>query len=88
MKRLATFVSLLITGILFAQVIDVNRSDYLLNEAYNRNQNQTISQYIKSNNIVTVAQIGNYNQANLTIISSNAYVTGSVLLNTRGVIPA
>lgn len=75
MKRLATFLSLLITGVLFSQVIDVNRSDYLLNEAYNRNQNQTVNQYIKSSNIVTVTQIGNYNQANLTIISNNAYVT-------------
>lgn len=75
MKRIATIISFLITGIIFAQAIDANRSDYVLNmnEAYHHNQ--TVDQYIKSRNIVTVAQIGNYNQANLTIISNNAYVT-------------
>ncbi|TDW52472.1 hypothetical protein EV144_1011162 [Flavobacterium sp. 270] len=77
MKNLATFISLLISGIIFSQAIDVSMSDYLfnINETYNRNQNQTVNQYIKSRNIVTVAQIGNYNQANLNIISNNAYVT-------------
>jgi hypothetical protein len=79
MKRLSTLIFFLITGILFAQSIDGNRSDYVLtlnsNHNHNHNQNQAVNQYIISNNIVKVAQIGNYNQANLTIISRNAYVT-------------
>lgn len=83
MKRLATFVSLLITGILFAQSFDANRSDdvVLMNEINNHNQNQTLNQYIKSSNIVNVVQIGNYNQADLTIISNNAYVTARQIGN-------
>lgn len=77
MKRLATVIFFLITGIIFCQSIDANMSEYVLNmnEINNRNQNQTVNQYIKSRNIVTVAQVGNYNQANLSIVSNNAYVT-------------
>ena len=82
MKRFATYIFLFITGILFSQSIDGNRSDYVLNEMNNRNQNQ-INQYIKSRNIVTVSQIGNYNQANLTIISNNANVTAQQTGNTN-----
>lgn len=82
MKRFATYIFLSITGILFSQSIDGNRSDYVLNEMNNRNQNQ-INQYIKSRNIVTVSQIGNYNQANLTIISNNANVTAQQTGNTN-----
>ena len=75
MKRLSAILFFLITGILFSQTIDGNKSDYVLATTNNRNQNQARNQYIISNNIVKVAQIGNYNQANLTIISKNAYVT-------------
>ncbi|MDR7370820.1 hypothetical protein [Flavobacterium aquidurense] len=75
MKRLSAILLFLITGILFSQTIDGNKSDYVLATTNNRNQNQARNQYIISNNIVKVAQIGNYNQANLTIISKNAYVT-------------
>ncbi|MBS7256037.1 hypothetical protein [Flavobacterium branchiicola] len=74
MKHLATFISCIISGIMFSQSIEMNRSDYVKMNAIN-NQNQTVDQYLKSRNIVTVTQIGNYNQANLTIISNNAYVT-------------
>ncbi len=75
MKRISAILLFLMTGILFSQTIDGNRSDYVLATTNNRNQNQARNQYIISNNIVKVAQIGNYNQANLTIISKNAYVT-------------
>jgi hypothetical protein len=78
MKRFVSIIFLLLTGIMFSQsVIDGNIRDYVLNrdETNNHNQNQTINQYMKSRNIVLVTQIGNYNQANLTIVSKNAYVT-------------
>ncbi|MDQ6469250.1 hypothetical protein RB619_01255 [Flavobacterium sp. LHD-80] len=67
----------LFTGIVFSQSIDGNMNDYVIamNESNNRNQNQNTNQYIISHNIVKIAQIGNYNQANLTIISNNANVT-------------
>ncbi len=67
----------LFTEIVFSQSIDGNINDYAiaLNEINNRNQNQNTNQYIISHNIVKIAQIGNYNQANLTIISNNANVT-------------
>ncbi|WP_264551661.1 hypothetical protein [Flavobacterium sp. N2038] len=75
MKLLATFISCLISGVIFSQSIEMNMSDYVLKMNEINNQNQTVNQYLKSRNIVTVTQIGNYNQANLTIISNNAYVT-------------
>lgn len=77
MKRLATIIFFLIAGNIFCQSIDANMSDYVLNmnAINNQNQNQTVNQYIKSRNIVTISQIGNYNQANLNIVSNNAYVT-------------
>ncbi|OXG05832.1 hypothetical protein BC749_102208 [Flavobacterium araucananum] len=76
MKRFVSIIFLLLTGIMFSQsVIDENIRDYVLNKDETNNQNQTINQYMKSRNIVLVTQIGNYNQANLTIVSKNAYVT-------------
>jgi hypothetical protein len=75
MKLLATFISCIISGVIFSQSIEMNMSDYVLKMNEINNQNQTVNQYLKSRNIVTVTQIGNYNQANLTIISNNAYVT-------------
>lgn len=77
MKLSATFIFLLITGILSSQTFDMDKADYVLsnmNELNNYNQNQ-VNQYIKSRNIVSVVQIGNYNQANLNIVSNNAFVT-------------
>lgn len=67
----------LFTEIVFSQSIDGNINDRIiaLNETNYRNQNQNTNQYIISHNIVKITQIGNYNQANLTIISNNANVT-------------
>lgn len=66
----------LFTEMIFSQSIDGNINDFViaLNESNNKNQQNTI-QYIISHNIVKISQIGNFNQANLTIISNNAYVT-------------
>lgn len=66
----------LFTEMIFSQSIDGNINDFViaLNESNNKNQQNT-NQYIISHNIVKISQIGNFNQANLTIISNNAYVT-------------
>ncbi|UWY26371.1 hypothetical protein N4T20_11675 [Flavobacterium sp. TR2] len=66
----------LFTEMIFSQSIDRNINDFViaLNESNNKNQQNT-NQYIISHNIVKISQIGNFNQANLTIISNNAYVT-------------
>ncbi|WP_345145067.1 hypothetical protein [Flavobacterium ginsengiterrae] len=62
---------------MFSQSVDGRINDFVLslNETNSRNLNQNTNQYFISHNIVKIAQIGNYNQANLTIISNNAYVT-------------
>ncbi|OXA78237.1 hypothetical protein SAMN05444397_101241 [Flavobacterium aquidurense] len=77
MKGIVIIILFLSIGNMFSQSIDGNVNDYVLasNEINSRNQNQNTNQYIISHNIVKIAQIGNYNQANLTIISPNAYVT-------------
>lgn len=77
MRGIVTIILFLSMGNIFSQAIDGNVNDYVLtlNETNSRNQNQNTNQYIISHNIVKIAQIGNYNQANLTIISNNANVT-------------
>ncbi|TDP01511.1 hypothetical protein [Flavobacterium sp. 245] len=77
MKGIVIIILFLSIGNMFSQSIDGNVNDYVLafNETNSRNQNQNTNQYIISHNIVKIAQIGNYNQANLTIISNNANVT-------------
>lgn len=76
MKRLVTVIFFLITEIICSQVIEPGINDFVLNlnEKNSLNQNLTANQYIISNNIVKVVQIGDYNQANLTIVSNNANV--------------
>lgn len=73
--KAVTVIFFLFTGILFSQTIDGNINDYVMALNATNNQNQNTNQYIISHNIIKIAQIGNYNQANLIIISNNADVT-------------
>ncbi|GAA3771194.1 hypothetical protein GCM10022423_26490 [Flavobacterium ginsengiterrae] len=77
MKDIIVIILFLSIGNMFSQSVDGRINDFVLslNETNSRNLNQNTNQYFISHNIVKIAQIGNYNQANLTIISNNAYVT-------------
>ena len=76
MKGLSLLIILFLSiGKIFSQSIDGNINDYVLALNENNNHNKNTNQYIISHNIVKIAQIGNFNQANLTIISNNANVT-------------